>query len=770
MNLMHRCCRLAMRSAAVLAIVTGAWACSDNDIKTSGDDPVNGPLDPVEAYTRAFVKEFGEFKGKPWGEAHSGAITVRTSRPTPVNVFAEIDGQRFIFASLGSVYGAQPVVVNIPAEVKELIVDADGSEYKVKLGEVLDLTEGSRYAGQSNYVDVIPSLGAGFNVNVYPRERTIKLDGYALTRTYFSTNDEYRTKKYFHIFDSDWNFTDALEDDGGSHNIYYGSRFYLNNANLTEFTVYPIYWRENSYGESDYLLGLYYYDYYGFELNGDRAVKMIDLEGIDVKQGISFKKTGSGEYIVNYSKEAFDAANIQRNDSVRFVGCHFKVDNLIPEGSKTSSARFGFYIKSGLKDTYTENKGRDYTHISFQNNMFNGIEWGDNYWDVPLKHIKHAYDGAIMVSTTASNYAWCMPVRGDGLPSTFAALGTKEAYKVIGFQSQPNGRSAEAPDFSDVVLAFTTGSSTEGIELAMKGETFGTYPWYIAAEDLGSTDDWDFNDLVVNVYDLTTDFTRSYVKTIGRYPTPTILGRRITVVPRAAGGTYPIYLMYQGEVSEAPTDETMTSAITGTFKKGTFVVGTELHAWLGEPDFTRMLNTGRDDGHTGGALSFCIPVIGSDELDFDIQNPPQNVGITNQTLRNFWVLVDKENKMQAELFNSYFDNTQLDPEYDNDLKKIRRNLSQTKNVLKEFSGKLGEGAYRVDPPKESGSYAPQMLMCHYRWQWPQERANIGDVYTSFRDWVAGKRTTWHGNPGEGEGTNGFFTDKVCGEMPIVWMQ
>lgn len=749
-----------LKSAFVMATLSAMFACSDNTPgQDSPDSPGNGTLDPIEAYTRAFVKEFGVFKGKPWNEAVSGAITVCTSRPTSINVFAEIDGQRFIFASLGSVNGSQPVMVNIPAEVKELIVSADGREYKVSLGEVLDLSEGSRYYVEPTYTtDDIASLN-GFDIVRMPEAyREIGLTGSKIKTWMRIGNDD----PGFRIFDADNNFNHATENKLHQLSRFYGSE---KGDDLSEFTIYPIYWRDNIYGENDYLLGIYYYD-----LNEPSTIKMIDLEDFDLKSAISFKKNGANDFTVSQTGEAYNATKLNNFDEAHIKGYHMKTKNINPDGNGVRS-RIGFYIKSGLKDGTTPGKGRNYTHISFMNNMYNAIEWGDNYWDTPLSEIRHSYSGAVMCASPCFTLSRDQQTRVDGLPRTYDVLGTDDAkYYIIGFMSQPNERAAATPDYSDVVLAFTHRSATIGTELYNNGETFGTYPWYIASEDLGSTDDWDFNDLIVNVYDLTTDFTRAYVAPRGYYPTPTILGRRITVVPRAAGGTYPIYLMYQGEVSEAPTDETMASAIKSEFKDGTYVVGTELHAWLGEPDYTKMLNTSLDDGYNGGAVSFCIPVIGSDRLDFDIQNPPQNVGITNQTLRNFWVLVDKENAMQAELTNYDFDRQPLDPVYDKNHEKITRHLSQTKNVLKPFNGKLGQGAYRVDPPKETGSNAPQMLMCHYGWKWPVERANIGDVYDQFRDWVAGKRTTWHGNPGAGEGTNGHDPTKICGGDPIVWMQ
>ena len=239
-------------------------------------------------------------------------------------------------------------------------------------------------------------------------------------------------------------------------------------------------------------------------------------------------------------------------------------------------------------------------------------------------------------------------------------------------------------------------------------------------------------------------------------------------MPKAAGGTYPIYLMYEGEVSEDITDDTMLSAINSSFTKGTYVVGTEMHAWLGESDYTKMLNTGLNEGYDGCGISFCVPVEDSHVVDFDIQNPPQTVTRDNQPIRGFWVLVDKDDNMRAELENTLFDVKPRQPEYDDDHVMVRRHISETKNVLKPFSGKLGEGAYRVDQPKASGSLAPQMLMCHYVWRWPQERANIGRVYRDFRDWVGGKRQTWHNVTGEE--SNEYDPTMVCDYTPIVWKQ
>lgn len=761
MNLIHKISHKAVYFTAMLLCAGSFVSCAEHELHNNGS---NGGTDYNELFTHAFIKEFGVFKGKAWNEAVNGAIKVRTAKPTAINVFAEVGGQRYIFASLGSVNGLQPVVVTIPTEVNELIVTADDEEYKVKLGETLDLTKNaSRYHMTPEFVTNIPDLN-GFDIVRMPEVyREIGLGGAKLRDTWL----RYKQGEKFNIFDAEHNFTNSEEFKIFNSSCFYGSE----SDDLSDFTVYPLYWRENVYGESDYMLGIYYYHQSIGDNNVTKEIRMIDLEDFDLKNAISFKKTGTDEFVVSQKGEAYDAHNLNNKDELHSKGYHMKMKNLKPEG-KSVIARVGFYIKSGLKEGSTPEKGRNYTHISFQNCMFNGIEWGDNnYWNTTLKDITKCYSGAATYTGSVVYYGNDKPSRVDGLAPTYDALGTNDAiYYIIGFTSQPNGPAAGIPDYSDVVLAWTHRSGGSGRELPGAGETFGAFPWYLASEDLGSLDDWDFNDIVVTIYDLTTDMTRPYVSARGRYPVPTIMGRRITVVPRAAGSTMPIYLIYEGEVSEDATDDSWLSAINTEFTNGAYVVGTEIHEWLGEPDYTQMLNTGLKEGYNGCGVSFCIPIDESGLSQPNFTDFPQTIGFTNQAMRNFWVLVDKEDAMRAELSNPLFDRTPIEPEYNKDFSKVTRNISQSKNVLKPFSGRLGHGAYRVDPPSENYGTAPQMLMCHCVWHWPLERVNIGEAYTSFRDWVAGKRTTWHGNPGEGEGLNGYYPEMVHPYVATAWMQ
>lgn len=707
------------------------------------------PISPEEQYTRDFVKEFGVFKAESWSEARSGAVTVKTDRPTAVNVFAEIGGQRFIFASLGSVNGTQPIVINVPKSVREVIVQAGDSEYKTSLGSVLDLTRGGRAIADIDY-SPITSLD-GFQVTHEPTKgQAVWQEGRFVYRDYLNGK---LSEGGFRINNKS-NF--ALNE-----GLIYNSSFFCFNSSTSNpwMRIYPLYWKENKYGESDYLLGVYFYNE-----NDPTHIEMHDLEGFDIRNGVVVA-SDFDSWTVSTGSEAYDYKSLENKGIpvVRMKGTRISF-NKNPDREKYPYC-IGFYLKSGLKEGYTENKGRNFTHISFQNIAHNADFWRGNFWDVALKNCGFAYTGAALNSGSVS----VSPMYKDG---TQTPSGDSSLY-ALGFGSQPDGVDSDLSDCSDAIFLISMAQGATAVKpISHKGETFGLYPWYLAAEDLGATDDWDFNDLVVNIYDITTDLTRTYTSVNARYPTPDIIGRRIIVEPRAAGGTMPIYLMYEGEVSRIPTDDEPISALNANFTKGTYVIGTELHSWLGEPDWSKMLNTGQDDGHRGRAVSFCIPVAKEGTPAFDVLAPPQDLGDNNQTMRGFWVLVDKEDKLYSELMNFEFDPTPLEDEYTGS--GLHRRHAETQYAFKPFSGSLGDGVYRVDAPiNDNKSIAPQMLMCHYNWMWCLERINIANAYTSFSAWIRGERKQWHNNDATadiGQGENGFYQHMLYDAETPSWKE
>lgn len=98
---------------------------------------------------------------------------------------------------------------------------------------------------------------------------------------------------------------------------------------------------------------------------------------------------------------------------------------------------------------------------------------------------------------------------------------------------------------------------------------FETYPfaqsWIIACEDLGSTYDFDFNDMVFGVSYVATDKT----------------DRKVYIKALAAGGTLPIELWRKGKNGEAKI-----------FSSNENVQGEHWNQWFGENDHTVVINAG----------------------------------------------------------------------------------------------------------------------------------------------------------------------------------
>ncbi|MDE5689589.1 MAG: hypothetical protein K2I38_02700, partial [Duncaniella sp.] len=127
------------------------------------------------------------------------------------------------------------------------------------------------------------------------------------------------------------------------------------------------------------------------------------------------------------------------------------------------------------------------------------------------------------------------------------------------------------------------------------------YKWLIAAEDLAGTYDWDFNDAVFAVS------ATSIVDGDNNNACQTW----ITVEPLAAGGTLPIYVMFNGDI----VDEKGNNHGLGHYH-----IGPELHRWLGGYYRTPINVKEPVASATGTPLSFHID--GEWSLTEEYQNRP----------------------------------------------------------------------------------------------------------------------------------------------------
>lgn len=118
------------------------------------------------------------------------------------------------------------------------------------------------------------------------------------------------------------------------------------------------------------------------------------------------------------------------------------------------------------------------------------------------------------------------------------------------------------------------------------------YEWLIAAEDLGGTYDWDFNDAVFAVTAThITDGEDNNKKTT-----------EITVEPLASGGTLPIYVMFNGEIIEVKNnpDAEVGEGIAH------YQIGGELHTWLNGYYRNPINVTDDKQTNTGAPITFVV--------------------------------------------------------------------------------------------------------------------------------------------------------------------
>lgn len=300
----------------------------------------------------------------------------------------------------------------------------------------------------------------------------------------------------------------------------------------------------------------------------------------------------------------------------------------------------------------------------------------------------------------------------------------------VGFNSAPTGVNETYGDFCDFVMIMETPIGQYGRRGYTQRKEVDTFPWLLAAEDLGGTDDWDFNDLIVSVCDVTTNITAPWDDTRGYYPVPPVMVRKMTVTPIAAGATLPDYLMFEGRAGSADIKMTTRLSEIGTsFTQGTYIVGTEIHNWLGEPNILNMLNTTSGITHRGRGVSFTVPI---DQHGVDFNKPIADYTKANSTMAGFWVMVDSEDK------GMFYTTTGLDTD-GTDTETV------FDKALTPFTGRLGDGIYSVNAPNSSANVAPQMILCHRSWYWPKERVSIADAWPQFTDWVKDKSVVWHSN-------------------------
>ena len=249
-------------------------------------------------------------------------------------------------------------------------------------------------------------------------------------------------------------------------------------------------------------------------------------------------------------------------------------------------------------------------------------------------------------------------------------------------------------DMNDI-LFFVRGVEGNQEEI---GEEPDIQSWIIACEDLGSSHDFDFNDVVFGVSHYTTDNNST---------------NELRITALAAGGTLPVELYW--------TDRNNNDHRVGSY--GGFVYWNE---WFGVNDNKRVLNCYDSSSYTREGATVTIPLgtLGYGPGDYSIADTYFKSG------------ADETN--ERHLAMGGFSLVVHDPAHpDTDGKRWVKPLGDYENVLN------GESWYN----------APQMILVDKSWKWPIENMPIFDAYsgytttggygqnqTGFKDWVQNKFT------------------------------
>lgn len=534
-----------------------------------------------------------------------------------------------------------------------------------------------------------------------------------------------------------------------------------------EYYLFPIWWRTNKAGRKQYKT--YLFDWrnspsatkwspdFGTALDGDGnrnpdvpfpdlgfSMSPIDLDNLDCAtlDGFTFD-TGTFD-------NAYDIAGLDDLSTPDLS----EIRSMVSRGIKikfTYNANHHNGLGIMLGTLNADGKQSYCTSIP----RWNADEWGSNYFDVSLDHLFYALAGTNNVPMGGNRFYI------KDTPAASWVTFDSNMVKIVGFNSAPTGKAdASRRDYADVL--FLLMPVNVGQNQLEWGHQFNALPepleWTIAAEDLGGSFDWDFNDAVFRFTDVIhnlNSINKNNTFALFDGPQDAATVRIITVTPLAAGGTMPIYITYYGadvcrmpdmlsggEVMYSTANNSILQALD-TRKSGAFIVGRELHKWLGASSHERPVNAGATrDVNAGTPVQFAIP-FNYDPTSYLIY--PAAASGNNSPLYGFTVLVDKENTLDIDAIN--------------DTERGLRHLPE--HVL-------GHGTYQIGAPSDNEELpAPQMIMVTEDWQWPREGVRISEPYPGFKEWLADPSTTpsWHTTPADpAKVTKRLLKNNLRGQM------
>ncbi len=507
----------------------------------------------TELYNREFIKNFGVFdRSNDWNYSNKASVTVTTPSPTDIKIYANVNGKRYLFGTFLAVNGAKELSVDVPKGVTSLILRANGKDVVTTSGAKVNLGRASRivweHQDEDGYFNVSISENRIFRTPEEVLRYREKLPEGDYNVGAVTEDFMFISKGPFYIYPAYFNTSRYLSNIIGIYHYNEDGKivtqdfFKLGDGKLMTYT------KEENPKEGEVSL-------YSWQLeNGtivvpSKATKFADFTEddwdyvrmlirngklwfgsnnfkifTDFKHDIisdqEVKITGSyKEYGTVYGENGSESIPV---DAVELAFQGIKVD--IPKGQK-----FGMYIKLASKEG-DPSWGIDPNHTYF----FSESALNADYLWAPKPGFEDVVTKKDEADTNNSEYLGVNSVNPRN--AIHAASFTREDGMIrLCFEDWYNNNDfASDFDLNDMVfyLSGVLGVDDTPVIDPEEPEIPDTpYEWIIAVEDLGATDDFDFNDVVFGV-------SNPVTKADGK--------KYVTVRALASGGTLPVYVRYKG--------------------------------------------------------------------------------------------------------------------------------------------------------------------------------------------------------------------------------
>lgn len=499
--------------------------------------------------------------------------------------------------------------------------------------------------------------------------------------------------------------TDAMDD----HNMTFACREYLNTKGIIN--------DRNADPEKRFNY-VYRWHMVGNKITGNDGKNPYDTKFV----GQQYEPKEDLEIVYTIFNYDYSKADGWSDNSDMISGIAMDDNNypaLISKGIKVTfddiSKTYGAYIK--------RDDGRYLYSMSFLNEK---VRWVPK--EGAVRHWTDEYGGQWVYNTDDFEIA-------EGKKAFRAAtwIGDKYAWRYMSFEDglvpedkyNRNSCDFDMQDFVFIMdnVALEYGDPVEIIpEENDPAPTPKKYEWIIAAEDLGGSYDWDFNDLVASISLLSTNTPATTAEgDAGTGDGSTDPYVAVEITPLASGGTMPIYLMYTGDLYE-------TGSTTAT--NGNFIIGKEFHTWFGVPT-TKPANV--DKGSENSPKTATSVTINAPKSFTLSKNDKYNANGSQNNMGGFWVLVvDKDEEYNPAIA----DGAQYTKVEDSEIYN-KQNITT-----------IGS------PNDDKTNVAPQMICVGEEWYWPLENHNITLAYphdndenptTGFKGWLTNPTIddTWY---------------------------